>query len=138
MDRIYLRVYLQPSYVEGFLNISTPDGSHERLSVTIDTGAAISLFPYWLLGRVAYRLTETPQVSLQQAGLTKHSFEATEAYIRVFMEDWLGHRSREFEIRAWFAETSQHLLGFDGVLDQANLAINMLNTRQAWVEFPSE
>lgn len=134
MNRICLRVYFKPSYVEGFLNIRAHDG-YERIPVTIDTGAAVSLLPIGFLDRILYRPSQESQVKLEQAGIAKQSFEATEAIISCFMEDWLGNRSEEFEMLAWFAETSENLLGFEDVLDQATLYADMLGTRQAWIEF---
>jgi len=48
-------------------------------------------------------------------------------YITVFLEDEAGNRTEDFEMRAWFADASDPLIGFDGVLDRAVLHIDMMN-----------
>ncbi len=38
-----------------------------------------------------------------------------------------GRRTDDFEICVWFAATREVLLGFDGILEQAVLHVDMLN-----------
>ena len=93
----------------------------------VDTGAQVSLLPRYLMNSVAYRISERGEVMIEQAGIAKQSFKATEAYVTVFLEDAAGNRSETMEIPVWFANTNDVLLGFAGVLDRAVLHIDMPN-----------
>ncbi|MBC7871164.1 MAG: hypothetical protein H7Y09_10035 [Chitinophagaceae bacterium] len=132
MPRIQLRLYVQPGQAEVTLAIKAHNENYERITAVIDTGAAVSLFPDYLLKNLDYRLSER-RIIIEQAGIAGQAFEAVEAFVRVFLEDQSGSHTTEFEIRAWFADTDQPLLGFDGVLDRGILHIDMPN-RDGWLE----
>lgn len=134
MARIQLRLYVDPGEAEVFLQIKQRDGGYTYLTAIIDTGAAVSLFPIRLLPNFDHRLSGSGVVTIDQAGITQQSFQATEAFISIFLEDMQGNQTGEFEIRAWFAETDFILLGFDGILDRAILYLDMLDQREGWIE----
>lgn len=136
MTRINLRIYLQPGQAETFVSIRRHDDTQEFINAIIDTGAEISVFPVDLLQYVPHRLSSTPDVEIEQAGIAKQRFIAKEAYIKISLEDAQGNRTDEFEIRAWFADTGRALLGFEGLLEQAVLHIDMPQ-RDGWVAFTS-
>ncbi len=127
MPRIQLRVYRDPGQVEVFLNIKRQGGGYEKRAAVVDTGAQVSLLPSLLMNVLAYRLTERGSFTIEQAGIATQSFEAIEAYITVFLEDIFGQRTADIEVRVWFAGTREVLLGFDGILDQAVLHVDMVN-----------
>jgi hypothetical protein len=133
MTRIQLRLYTDPGEVQIFCNLLRNDGNQETITATIDTGASISLFPRELLDIIAYRTTERGTVVIEQAGIADHSFQAIEAFVRIAFEDMLGNMTQPFEIRAWFADTTTRLIGFEGVLDQYVLHIDMLRL-EGWLE----
>jgi hypothetical protein len=43
------------------------------------------------------------------------------------LEDESGNRTSDLEMRAWFANASDPLIGFEGMLDRAVLDVDMLN-----------
>ena len=53
--------------------------------------------------------------------------------VRLFLEDTNGARTSEIEAHVWFANTSAILLGFQDVLDQAALFVDM-RTHLGWIE----
>jgi hypothetical protein len=134
MPRIQLQVYLDPSSVEVFINLRQPDGNYVRVAATVDTGAAVSLLPANLLNKLDYRLGEHGVVTIEQAGIARQSFAATEAIVKLRLEDHIGTQTDEFEARIWFAETDIVLIGFDGILDRSILYIDMQDTRSGWIE----
>ncbi len=134
MPRIQLRTYRNPGQVEVFVNIKLTNGYHRLITATIDTGAEVSLFPTALLNVIEYRLVRPEKVVVQQAGLANQQFEAYEAMLTIYLEDLAGNQTQEFEIRAWFTETEESLIGFDGILDRARLHIDMLSALDAWLE----
>ena len=127
MPRIQLRVYRDPGQVEVFLNIKRQDGGYEKRAAVVDTGAQVSLLPSLLMNILAYRLSDRGSFTIEQAGIATQAFEAIEAYITVFLEDIVGQRTADIEVRVWFAGTREVLLGFDGILDQALLHVDMVN-----------
>lgn len=135
MPQIQLRVYVDPGEVEVICKIETLEGQFARVSAQIDTGAEISLFPISMLDMVNYRLTTQGTVSITQAGIAKQTFEAVEAYVTVVFEDTQGNATKPFEVRAWFADTDQSLIGFADVLERGVLHIDMPK-QNAWLEFP--
>src|SRR5689334_18073933 len=100
MTRLQLRIYTTPGEAQLFCNLLRKDGTQETIAATIDTGAAISLFPAELLEIVAHH-TSTHQ-TIDQAGIANQSFTAIEAYITISLEDEFGHLTPSFEIPAWF------------------------------------
>lgn len=133
MLRIRLRLYSDPGEAQIFCSLLRTDGNEEKLSATIDTGAEISLFPHELLNDIVYRPTESPEISIGQAGIARQSFTAFEAYVMISLEDELGHVTPPFEIIAWFAKTNKKLIGFAGILDRSTLHIDMPQ-REGWIE----
>ncbi len=133
MQRFDLRLYLDPSEAEIFLKVLRKDGTYERLTAAIDTGAAVSLLPNDLLELIVYRPSHGATVVIDQAGIAKQAFQAFEAYVTIILEDHLGQVSQPFEIRAWFADTSYVLVGFSDLLDRAVIHIDMPQ-RSGWLE----
>lgn len=127
MAHIQLRIYRNPGQAEVFLNIKRRDNGYEKRAAIVDTGAQVSLLPSLLMNVLAYRLSDRGSFTIEQAGIAAQTFEAIEAYVTVFLEDESGSRTHEFEVRVWFAETREVLLGFDGVLDRAVLHVDMVN-----------
>lgn len=125
MTRLQLRLYTDPGEAQIFCNLLRQDGNEEKISATIDTGAAVSLFPQELLDDIVYRTADQPNIMIGQAGIAQQSFTAIEAYITISLEDELGHITPPFEIVAWFAKTSKKLIGFAGILDRSVLHIDM-------------
>lgn len=133
MQRFDLRIYIDPSEAEIFLKVLRKDGTYERLTAIVDTGAAVSLLPNDVLELVAYRPSQRTTIVIDQAGIAKQSFQAIEGYVTVILEDHLGQVSQPFEIRTWFADTSHALIGFSDLLDRAMLHIDMPQ-RSGWIE----
>ena len=133
MTRLLLRIYVNPGEAHIFSNLLRKDGSQETTAATIDTGAAISLFPAELLELVAYRPIGDEKIIIDQAGIANQSFEAVEAFVTISLEDEFGHLTQPFEIPAWLADSAIPLLGFAGVLDRAILHIDMPQ-QVGWIE----
>jgi hypothetical protein len=132
---VTLNIYVDPGEVETLVRIRNNDGGFERFTAMIDTGAPISLFPFTLLNSVPHEITDRERFTIEQAGVAGQSFSALEATIEVVIEDGLGNESPPLKVRAWFAETSLSLIGFDGILDRATLYLDMRETRTGWMEF---
>jgi hypothetical protein len=127
MARLQLRTYRDPGQVEVFLNIKRKDGGYDKRAAIVDTGAQVSLLPEFLMGGLDLRLGERGSFTIEQAGIAKQTFQAREAYITVYLEDASGNRTNDFEMRAWFADASDPLIGFDGILERAVLHVDMVN-----------
>ena len=132
MPRIQLRIYVDPGQAEVIFSVLRTDGSYERLSGVIDTGAEVSLLPNDLLNKVVYRPIGSGTIIIDQAGIARQSFEAMEAFVTGFLEDQTGAQSDQIEARVWFADTEITLIGFDGILDRAVLHIDM-HKRDGWI-----
>lgn len=124
MSRIHLRVYLQPGQIEVFCNILRVNGTYERVTTIIDTGAEISFFPIDLLPIVAHDVESREIISLEQAGMAQQQFDGVGCTITLFLEDIEGNQSIPLEVPAIFADTGTALLGFEGVLDRAVLHLD--------------
>ncbi len=133
MTRIQLRLYTEPGAAEVFVQMKCSDGTFEPLTAAIDTGGELSLFPIRILDKIEHQIVRE-KVILEQAGIAKQEFEAKEATVTIFLEDQFGTYTKEISIRAWFADTLVSLLGFQGILDNAILHIDTLNTRTGWIE----
>ena len=133
MAHLELRIYVAPSEAQVFCNVLRRDGNYETLTVTVDTGAAVSLFPTELLDVVVTRPIGRQTVIIDQAGIASQFFEAVEAVVMISLEDEFGNRTQFFEIPAWFADTDTPLVGFAGVLDHAVLLLDMPG-RSGWIE----
>jgi hypothetical protein len=127
MARLQLRIYRDPGQVEVFLNIKRKDGGYDKRAAIVDTGAQVSLLPDFLMSDLDLRPGERGSFTIEQAGIAKQTFQAKEAYVTVFLEDESGNQTSDFEMRAWFANASDPLIGFNGVLDRAVFHIDMVN-----------
>jgi predicted aspartyl protease len=87
MTRIQLRIYTNPPQVEVFLNLKQPNGEDYRVAVVVDTGAQITLLPVRLMNFVEYRTVDEGLITVEQAGIARQSFSATESVVRLFLED---------------------------------------------------
>ena len=125
MPRIQLRVYSNPGQAEVFVNIKRKDGGYYTEVGIVDTGAQTSLLPQTLAEILDYRLGEHGSFMVEQAGIAQQQFQAIEAYVSMFLEDQTGARTEEFEARVWFARTRHVLIGFDNVLENAVLHLDM-------------
>jgi hypothetical protein len=132
MTRLHLRLYTNPGEAQIFCNFATKEGGFERTTVTIDTGAAISLFPRELLALVDHQIIDE-EVFVEQAGVSSQEFRAVEARVTVVLEDERGQRTEPIVIRAWFTETWTHLIGFADLLEKAVLHIDMPQL-EGWLE----
>ncbi len=117
MSRIQLIVYIEPGQLDVLCRLKLKNGNYERLTATIDTGAAISLFPAELLDNAEYSAAEAKLVTIDQAGIRSQAFRAVEAFVTIALEDLDGNVTQPFTIPLWFADTDELLLGFAGVLD---------------------
>ena len=133
MPRLQLLLYLNPGAADIFFNIKLKDGTYRRYTGTVDTGAEVSLLPRLLMDEVEFRLSEEANIVIDQAGIAVQSFEALEAVVTIFLEDQTGQQTNSFPVKVWFADTDQFLIGFDDILDQAVLHIDMQN-RDGWIE----
>jgi hypothetical protein len=118
------------------VNLKLKAGTFRRFAATIDTGAEACLFPLDLLAELEHRITQDT-VTVQQAGVAGHEFTVKVAHIKMFLEDYSGGRTQEFETMVWFADTDEKLIGFEGVLDRATLFVDMRETRTGWIELES-
>lgn len=109
------------------MRIKRRDGDFEELTAIVDTGAAVSLLPISLLDVIQYDDANSTKVVIDQAGVAGQHFEAVETTITIYLEDMLGVRSEEFEIRAWFADSDNPLIGFGGMLERAVFHLDMPN-----------
>ncbi|MDQ7025941.1 MAG: hypothetical protein Q9P44_10320 [Anaerolineae bacterium] len=133
MTRINLQIYIHPGQAEISYALQQKDGTSERFTAVIDTGAEVSVFPMRFLEGTNYRLSEKGKVKIAQAGIAGQDFEAIEAYVTIILEDASGNRTKPFEILAWFAQTRLALIGFQDILDRAVLHIDMPK-RNGWLE----
>jgi hypothetical protein len=132
-DRINLRLYKEPGAAEIFVNLKRQDGGYELMVAVIDTGAEYSLLPTDLLQILEYEQADRGAFRIEQAGMARQVFEATEATVTVYLEDVAGSRTPEFGARFWFADTRARLVGFKDILDRAALHIDMLKM-EGWLE----
>jgi hypothetical protein len=136
MSRIQLILYTVPGQLDVYCRLKLRNGNYERLTATIDTGAAVSLFPIELLDSVEHSPAETRSVTINQAGIQRQVFNAVEALVSIVLEDFEGNITQPFQIPAWFADTEEMLLGFAGVLDRSVLHVDMPQ-QTGWIEINS-
>jgi hypothetical protein len=99
----------------------------------VDTGADTSLLPIGLLDTVEHTVLNS-DIEVQQAGIAQQYFKAIEAKIILYFEDLQGKISSQREVRAWFTETDETLLGMVDILEYATLFIDYCQTRSGWIE----
>ena len=86
-----LNIYRVPSEIEAYLQVKKKDGGFQSLAVTIDTGAAVSVLPIYLMETLAVRQVNPDPFTILQAGIANQTFEAVEGYVTVFLEDLEGN-----------------------------------------------
>jgi hypothetical protein len=134
MAQINLMLSLQPGMIEVFVNFKGKSGIFDPEIAIIDTGAEQSLFPLEFLEIYEHRLINENLV-IDQAGIAKQGFKAVEAVVRLYFEDKQGNLSDEMDVRAWFAETEEIIIGFQDVLDRATLHVDYRQHQTGWIEF---
>jgi hypothetical protein len=131
--RINLILSIQPSEVEVGVSFKGVDGGFELNYGMIDTGAELSLFPMKWLDTAEAKIIRN-DVIIDQAGIAKQGFTAVEAEITLLLEDGQGNQSKALHVRAWFAETTQVIIGFQDILDRAKLFLDYQETRTGWID----
>jgi hypothetical protein len=134
MVRIILSLYQQPAKVEVYVRLKGKSGIFEPEVGIIDTGAEQSLFPLKFLETYEHHIINENLV-IDQAGIAKQGFRAVEAVVRVYFEDRYGNKTDEMNVRAWFADTEEIIIGFQDVLDRATLHVDYRQSRTGWIEF---
>jgi hypothetical protein len=134
MSRIALKLNANPGSIETYVRFKAKEGHYIAWLGFIDTGAEVSLFPLNLLEKLEHKIIDE-NFEIEQAGITRQHFKALEAEITIYLEDLQGNQSEPMLIRAWFAQTTEYLIGFQDVLDRARLDIDYLETRTGWIEF---
>jgi hypothetical protein len=133
VPRLQLQLFYQPAVARIIMNIKRYDGYDYLLEAEVDTGAQVSLLPIRLMEILEYQLITDTQITIDQAGIGKQAFSATEAYVMLSLEDLQGNQTEQFKARVWFADTDVVLLGFADILDRAILHIDMPQ-RLGWIE----
>jgi hypothetical protein len=134
MVRINLRVTEAPTPPEVFCSILRWDGELELVGMYVDTGAQTSVLPKKLMQDLKYELLDGGDVLIEQAGIAKQTFNATEALITLRFEDIEGNISVQKQMRVWFAETTKHLLGYTDALEHCELFVDT-PSYAGWIEF---
>jgi hypothetical protein len=134
MARIKLMLYLQPGSVEVFVNFKEKSGEFNTEVAIIDTGAEQSLFPLKFLESYEHKIIKTNLV-IDQAGIAKQGFNAVEAIVTLYFEDKQGNISEEMAVQAWFADTEEIIIGFQDILDRAELHIDYRQSQTGWIAF---
>jgi hypothetical protein len=133
MPRISLNIYTSPGQADVICQLKLKGEDYQRLTATVDTGAAVSLFPRLLLDSLDTDPPEQRAITIDQAGIANQSFQAVETTVTIILEDAHGNVTQPFKIRAWFGDTNEPLIGFAGILDRAILHIDMLQ-QTGWLE----
>jgi hypothetical protein len=131
--KINLILSIQPCEVEVGVSFKEIDGGFELNYGMIDTGAELSLFPKKWLNTAQHKILKE-NVSLEQAGIARQGFNAIEAEITLLLEDGQGNQSKPLIVRAWFADTTRVIIGFEGILDRAKLFLDYQENRTGWIE----
>jgi hypothetical protein len=133
MTRVNLKLNLQPGVIEAYLQFRAKAGHFEPKLGFIDTGAHVSLFPLALLDILEHRVIEE-KLEIEQAGIAGQYFSAVEAEVTLYFEDLQGNQSQHLKVRAWFANTSKVIIGFQDILDRATLHVDYRQSRTGWIE----
>jgi hypothetical protein len=134
MVQIDLKLYIQPSFVEVYLQFKAKEGHFIAKTAFIDTGATVSLFPLEFLDKLEHKVIDK-DFEIEQAGIAGQNFGAIEAEITLYFEDLQGNTSAPMLVRAWFADTDKMIIGFQDILDRANLHVDYRQHRVGWIEF---
>lgn len=131
MSRIALQIQQNPPEVEIVCNLLRRDGGHEKVVAFIDTGAEVSLLPLYLMDVIDVH--QPADVVLQQGGIGALTIEAVQATINIAFEDSSGNVTSFRKAQVWFADTEVALIGFESILDQGVLHIDM-PARDGWLQ----
>lgn len=71
MARVELRINLTPGSAEVFVRIKRKDHIYGRPTATVDTGAAVSLFPRSALGEIEQISIVQTFIPIEQAGIAQ-------------------------------------------------------------------
>jgi hypothetical protein len=134
MAQIGLKLYVQPSFVEAYLQFKAKEGHFIAKTAFIDTGAHVSLFPLEFLDKLEHKITDK-DIEIEQAGIAGQYFKALETEVTLYFEDLQGNSSSPMPVRAWFANTDKMIIGFQDILDRATLYIDYRQSRTGWIEF---
>lgn len=132
MARVSLNLYLQPSMIEIYVRFITQSGGTKLDVGFIDTGATVSLFPISFLDELEHTIIN-PNIEIEQAGIAGNYFKAIEAEVKLYFEDSQGNTTPELTVRAWFADTSKIIIGFQDILDRATLYADFRQSRTGWI-----
>jgi hypothetical protein len=119
--------------IEIYVRFKTQLGSSKLTVGFIDTGATVSLFPLNFLNELEHTIIN-PSIEIEQAGIAGQVFNAVEAEVQLYCEDTQGNVSPELTVRAWFADTSKIIIGFQDILDRATLYADFRQSRTGWIE----
>lgn len=136
MPRLNLRVNAYPDFTaEIVVNVKRKDGGQRRLFAIVDTGAQISLLPNSLFDELLFRRSEREEVIIEQAGIAGQFFRAREGFVTINLEDAAGTTTQEFDIRVWFADTYEAIIGWQDVLEKGILHLDM-PALNGWLDIP--
>jgi hypothetical protein len=134
MSQVALKLNKNPGLVETFVRFKAKEGHYIAWFAFIDTGAQVSLFPLSFLEKLEHRIIDE-DFEIEQAGIAGQAFKAIEAEITLYVEDLQGNESQPITVRAWFAQTSKYIIGFQDILDRAELHIDYRQSQTGWIEF---
>lgn len=134
MSQVALKLNTKPALIETFVRFKVKEGHFLPWIAFIDTGAEVSLFPLSLLEKLEYKIIDDNFV-IEQAGIAGQDFKAVEAEITIYFEDLQANESPPMLVRAWFAQTTKYIIGFQDVLDRATLHVDYRQSRSGWIEF---
>jgi hypothetical protein len=134
MSKVNLILNLQPSAVEIYVRLKAKAGHFEPSLAFIDTGASVSLFPLSFLDEIEHRIIDE-NFEIEQAGIAGQAFKAIEAEVTLYFEDLQGNQSSRLKVRAWFANTTKVIIGFQDILDRAELHIDYRQAQTGWIAF---
>ena len=134
MARVNLKLNLQPGVIESYIRFQAKAGHFEPKLGFIDTGAHVSLFPLSFLDEIEHRIIDE-NFEIEQAGIARQVFKAVEAEVTLYFEDLQGNQSPHLKVRAWFADTTKVIIGFQDILDRATLHIDYRQSQAAGLSF---
>ena len=134
MAQVNLILNTHPSVIEAYIRLKAKAGHFEPSLAFIDTGATVSLFPLSFLDEIEAKIIDE-DFEIEQAGIAGQYFKAIEAEVTLYFEDLQGNHSQHLKVRAWFADTTKVIIGFQDVLDRATLHVDYRQSRSGWIEF---
>jgi hypothetical protein len=134
MSQVNLILNVHPGVVEVYIRLKAKAGHFEPSLAFIDTGATVSLLPLSFLDEIEHRVIEE-NFEIEQAGIARQHFKAVEAEVILYFEDLQGNQSPHLKVRAWFANTTKVIIGFQDILDRAELHIDYRQSQTGWIAF---